>query len=74
MSTRSALAFATAALSLLPVVGCTTTPEANGEAREDKIYRTGSNLPAKDHGNVRTIDAEALRDAVRKAEQPRHGH
>jgi hypothetical protein len=49
-------------------------PEAQDEPREDKIYRTGSNLPAKDYGNVRTIDAEALRDAVRKAEQPRHGH
>jgi hypothetical protein len=74
MSTRSALAFATAALSLLPAIGCTTMPEAQDEPREDKIYRTGSNLPAKDYGNVRTIDAEALRDAVRKAEQPRHGH
>ena len=74
MSTRSSLAFVMAALSLLPVVGCMTMPEAKDEPREDKIYRTGSNLPAKDHGNVRTIDAEALRDAVRKAEQPRHGH
>ncbi len=48
-------------------------PDANDEPREERIYRTGSNLPAKDYGTVRTIDAETLRDAVRKAEQPRHG-
>ena len=69
MSTRSALAFATAALSLLPAIGCTTMPEAQDEPREDKIYRTGSNLPAKDYGNVRTIDTEALRQMQNRKAQ-----
>ena len=73
MKARSLLAFSTASLSLLAVVGCSTVPDANDEPREERIYRTGSNLPAKDYGTVRTIDAETLRDAVRKAEQPRHG-
>jgi hypothetical protein len=69
---RSVLACATV-LSLLVAVGCTAVREANDEPREERIYRTGSNLPAKDYGNVHTIDGEARRDSVRKAEQPRHG-
>jgi hypothetical protein len=73
MKPGSVLAFATALLSLLAVVGCSTVPDANDEPREERIYRTGSNLPAKDYGSVRTIDAETLRDSVRKADQPRHG-
>ena len=73
MKLRSMLAFGTTSLLLLVIESCTAMPDANEEPREERIYRTGSNLPAKDYGNVRTMDGEALRDSVRKAEQPRHG-
>jgi hypothetical protein len=33
----------------VPVLfGCTSTPEQDAEARAEKVYRTGSNIPLRD--------------------------
>ena len=63
----------TIVLSLL-MAACATTTDGTDEPREERVYRTGSNLPQKDHGNVRQVDAIELRDADRRNQQPRHGN
>ena len=59
---RDSLAVLTA---LLLLTACTSMPEDRPEPREEKVYRTGSNLPSKDYGDVKVIDPEAVRDARR---------
>jgi hypothetical protein len=41
---------------------CASAPEQSAEPREAKIYRTGSNLPAKDYGsdNIQVRSGEIL--------------
>ena len=39
-----------AALAALLLIACASAPEQSADAREQKVYRTGSNLPAKDYG------------------------
>jgi len=43
------------------VSGCATTSTGNeAEASETKEYRTGSNLPSRDYGRVRTADRDGV--------------
>ena len=48
--------------SLLLCVGCEALPDKASEAREEKIYRTGSNIPVKDYGaaNIEQRGAEIV--------------
>ena len=41
---------------------CASTPDPAAEARETRIYRTGSNIPAKDYGaaNIEQRSAEII--------------
>jgi hypothetical protein len=72
MSERTTMVLSASGLILL-CVGCTTTPSQSDEPREERSYRTGSNLPAKDYGNVKTVDPAALRDAARRNSNARPG-
>jgi PBP1b-binding outer membrane lipoprotein LpoB len=51
--------------SALLLNGCATpSGEKEAEATQTKEYRTGSNLPSRDYGRVRTVgrdDVEAMR-------------
>jgi hypothetical protein len=38
------------ALGALLLVACASTPDQAADAREQKVYRTGSNIPIKDYG------------------------
>jgi len=38
--------------SLALCIGCTSIPDQTSEAREEKFYRTGSNIPVKDYGSA----------------------
>ena len=49
MIDRIAIGVASAA-ALLLCTACAATPEQANEVREQKIYRTGSNIPSKDYG------------------------
>jgi len=48
--------------SLVVCVGCASTPDTTSDLREDKIYRTGSNIPVKDYGgaNIEQRGAEVI--------------
>jgi len=48
--------------SLVVCVGCASMPDQTSEAREDKFYRTGSNIPVKDYGgaNIEQRGAEII--------------
>ena len=54
-------AFAAVSATLL-CTACSTAPEQTSEYRERPIYRTGSNIPAKDYGadNVEVRGAEVI--------------
>jgi hypothetical protein len=39
-------------LVVLACTGCASISEPTSEYREEKIYRTGSNLPVKDYGGA----------------------
>ena len=75
MTVRRTIGLPASALVLL-CVGCTTTQNRSDEPREERTYRTGSNLPSKDYGTTgttKTLDPEALRDAARRNASPRPG-
>lgn len=40
----------TGALALLLLTACASTTKEASEYREERIYRTGSNIPVKDYG------------------------
>ena len=48
--------------SLVACIGCEALPDKASEAREEKIYRTGSNIPVKDYGaaNIEQRGAEIV--------------
>ena len=53
------------ALTALFCAGCATTDTPAGE-REERVYRTGSNLPVKDKSsNATVIDGESARQSMR---------
>jgi hypothetical protein len=49
---------------VLPVLctACASAPDQSPEPREEKIYRTGSNIPVKDYGgaNIEQRSAEVI--------------
>lgn len=47
---------------LLLCAACASTPDQSSEYHEQKIYRTGSNIPAKDYGsaNIEVRGAEVI--------------
>jgi hypothetical protein len=50
-------------LALTPVVllaACAMDPSTSTEASNDKVYRTGSNIPRKDKGDVQTMTPEEM--------------
>jgi len=50
-------------LSVLACAGCATIPDQTGEPREQRAYRTGSNLPTREGSvspDVKTIDPATL--------------
>jgi hypothetical protein len=49
MSHRT-IAGAAGALAALLLIACASTPQQAADAREQKTYRTGSNIPSKDYG------------------------
>lgn len=52
---------------------CAETPDKSANAREPKEYRTGSNIPVRDHSsvvNVTDVDPAVVRSAVES--QPPH--
>ena len=60
-----------ALLSLLALtaVACAELPEQSSEARAERIYRTGSNIPVHDRnskGEVLTLDRDAVEDMMRR--------
>ena len=48
MKTVRQLAAFIAVIGVPFLFGCTSTPEQDAEARTEKVYRTGSNIPLKD--------------------------
>ncbi|HSU44940.1 MAG TPA: hypothetical protein VLN42_12045 [Casimicrobiaceae bacterium] len=40
------------ALAALLLAACASAPDQSADAREQKIYRTGSNIPVKDYGGA----------------------
>lgn len=59
---------ATAALLGL-CAACASQPQQQAEHHEEKIYRTGSNIPVRDHGivdsSVTTVDTQSVKGAIR---------
>jgi len=54
------------------VHGCATTPDAQ-EARGDREYRTGSNIPVRDRASAtdsKSYDPASVQDAVRRSVPP----
>jgi hypothetical protein len=57
----------------LVCTACATTPDQTAEPREEKVYKTGSNIPVGDRRGgpeSTTIDPEAVRDAVSRSSRP----
>jgi hypothetical protein len=55
---------------LLACAGCATTPDQSAEPREQRAYRTGSNLPVRDGGvspDVTTVDPASVTMPTQKA-------
>ena len=42
---------AAVAVAITIVAGCAALPPEEGEAKQERVYRTGSNLPQKDRGS-----------------------
>lgn len=55
------------AIVLCLCAGCASVPDQNSEYREEKIYRTGSNLPVKDYGdaNIDFVKPDAANPIIR---------
>lgn len=50
-------------LCVLACAGCATTPDQTAEPREQRAYRTGSNLPTREGSvspDVKTVDPASL--------------
>jgi len=58
--------------AVLIISGCATTSDESNTVRTDRVYRTGSNLPARDSGSpdVKTVSPAALEDPVRSGATP----
>ena len=62
---------AAVALAAVGCVACSTTPtQTAAEPREDKVYRTGSNIPVKDKDSsayVQSVDQQGAKDMLNRA-------
>jgi hypothetical protein len=50
-------------LCVLASAGCATTPDQTAEPREERAYRTGSNLPVREGSvspDVKTVDPSSI--------------
>jgi uncharacterized lipoprotein YajG len=54
--------FATLSAALL-LAACATEPASSTEPAPEKVYRTGSNIPARDAGGVTTMSPEDMERA-----------
>ena len=58
-------------LFVLVATACADLPEQSSEARAERIYRTGSNVPVHERtssGKVLTLDRDAAEDMVRRTQ------
>jgi hypothetical protein len=64
----------TLALCAAAVAGCAApdvqTTQQTAAPSEEKVYRTGSNIPQKDRGDVKSVSGEAAANAIRSAPPP----
>jgi hypothetical protein len=53
----------------LVCTACATAPDQTAEPREEKVYRTGSNIPVArgSRSDVSNVDPESVRDAVSRS-------
>jgi hypothetical protein len=57
------------ALFVLAAAACAELPDQTSDARAERIYRTGSNVPVHEHttsGKVLTLDRDASDDLVKR--------
>ena len=53
------------AVALGLVAGCAALPPEEADAKQEKVYRTGSNLPQKDRkGDVVVLDPAAVQESM----------
>jgi hypothetical protein len=55
-------------LLVLTGAGCAELPEQSSEARAERVYRTGSNIPVHDrnaNGQVLTLDRDSVEEMMR---------
>jgi len=55
----------------LVATACTDLPEQSSEARSERVYRTGSNVPVHERtssGKVLTLDRDAGEDLIRRTQ------
>ena len=66
MNDRTNAAIA-AAMLLGLCAGCASTPEQDSQYREERMYRTGSNIPVKDYGdaNIEVVKPDAANPIIR---------
>jgi hypothetical protein len=60
------------ALLVLAATACAQLPDQPSEARAEREYRTGSNVPIHERtpsGKVLTLDRDATEDMVRRTQQ-----
>jgi hypothetical protein len=55
-------------LIALAAAGCAELSEQSSDARSERVYRTGSNVPVHERtsGNVLTLDRDAGEDLIRR--------
>jgi hypothetical protein len=52
--------FAVTLAALLLIAACASTKDQTAEAAPEKIYHTGSNIPAKDYGSVEVVSPDVI--------------
>ena len=75
LSGAAPVAAAIGLVALSGIAGCASTDAGSGP-REEKEYRTGSNLPVRDRSKpseVKTYNPSSVEDAVRGAPPPPAG-
>jgi hypothetical protein len=54
------------AMALTLLAGCTALPPDEAEGKQEKVYRTGSNLPQRDrnNGDVVVLDPSQMQNSI----------
>jgi hypothetical protein len=58
-------------LLALAISACAELPEQSAEARAERVYRTGSNVPVHERtssGRVLTLDGDSTEELIRRAQ------